>query len=86
MINVTVSRAVEKGKPGEGIEVGGTEVQALVWVDVGHRVPVGILVGVDVGGDGVGVYAVRMISFWLVYIVYFESNLFKVRRSAGDIP
>jgi hypothetical protein len=55
MINVTVSRAVEKGKPGEGIEVGGTEVQVLVWVDVGHRVPVGILVGVDVGGDGVGV-------------------------------
>ncbi len=55
MINVTVSRAVENCKPGEGIEVGGTEVQVLVWVDVGHRVPVGILVGVDVGGDGVGV-------------------------------
>lgn len=65
-ITITASRAAETGSPGDRVGVGGTGVQVEVGVEVGQGVMVGRPVGVEVGNVGVGVKAMRIISFWFV--------------------
>ena len=82
MIAITAPPAVETGRSGEGVGVGGRSVAVDVAVEVGQGVIVGEMVGVEVGWVGVGVFAIRMVIFWFTKMVDLTVRPFRLRISA----